>query len=503
MIHFNPISKAQYTGSNEAALQQALEENGYSAGCWVTFRQMADNGGAFNQPAKGKGIRLFRVIVEPEKGGKRRKGFSVFNCDLIDWKAKPETTAAEAKPITAEETLSKFGDLSESVIVRAPENDMTDSAGRVVAQAYEQNTSSEREAQIKSRTADKLRTLADNLQAQIDDKFADRQTNTAKRLGQAMSARFEGERLQRTQQVMRVLADQWESGTPDPLIAGFNTKKAIYERMGEKSTHAQNGFHSYPVGNGEPRLDDPKTLALWALLKPKSEEQKQAEELQREVEHLQFTDIPGHFATKNKELQHRMIDAADIWAGMEVLEPSCGEGELLDAIQALAGVKATGVEINSTLADISHKKGHQVVCCDFLTLGQSGDVDRVIMNPPFENQQDIDHVRHAFGFLGELGRLVAIMSPSWQTRDNAKSREFREWLQQFDHTVEAIPAGAFKKSGTNVHTVMLVIDAPSEAQHREPAPEAADIPAPEQFTAASPEPVEEMPSSLEDLFNSL
>ena len=45
------------------------------------------------------------------------------------------------------------------------------------------------------KVADKFRTLADNLQRQIDDKFADRLENTPKRQREAASQRLEGLRL--------------------------------------------------------------------------------------------------------------------------------------------------------------------------------------------------------------------------------------------------------------------------------------------------------------------
>ena len=35
--------------------------------------------------------------------------------------------------------------------------------------------------------------------------------------------------------------------------------------------------------------------------------------------------------------------------------------------------------------------------------------DRIIMNPPFSNRQDAEHVRHAYELLRPNGRIVAIM----------------------------------------------------------------------------------------------
>jgi hypothetical protein len=60
--------------------------------------------------------------------------------------------------------------------------------------------------------ADKFESMADLMQVQIDAKLDhDRQTNTPKRMAQAMSARVEGERLKRTQAALRLDALGLES----------------------------------------------------------------------------------------------------------------------------------------------------------------------------------------------------------------------------------------------------------------------------------------------------
>ena len=41
--------------------------------------------------------------------------------------------------------------------------------------------------------------------------------------------------------------------------------------------------------------------------------------------------------------------------------------------------------------------------------GVDSGYDRIIMNPPFSNRQDAEHVRHAYDLLKPNGRIVAIM----------------------------------------------------------------------------------------------
>ena len=82
------------------------------------------------------------------------------------------------------------------------------------------------------------------------------------------------------------------------------------------------------------------------------------------------------------------------------------------------------------------------------------------MNPPFENGQDMDHVRHAFGFLKPGGRLVSVMSSGAFFRGDRKALEFRDWLASVRGKDEQLPAEAFKGAfrSTSVSTRLVIID---------------------------------------------
>jgi len=85
--------------------------------------------------------------------------------------------------------------------------------------------------------------------------------------------------------------------------------------------------------------------------------------------------------------------------------------------------------------------------------------DRIIMNPPFERQADIDHVTTAFGLLAPGGILVTIMSTGATFRENKKTTEFREAIMEpYGTYLEHLPEGAFKESGTGVHTIILRLE---------------------------------------------
>ena len=59
------------------------------------------------------------------------------------------------------------------------------------------------------------------------------------------------------------------------------------------------------------------------------------------------------------------------------------------------------------LREILEMKDHNLVAWNCLDLTEPV-YDTIVMNPPFEKFQDIDHVRHAFDLLKPGGRVVAI-----------------------------------------------------------------------------------------------
>jgi len=153
------------------------------------------------------------------------------------------------------------------------------------------------------------------------------------------------------------------------------------------------------------------------------------------------------------DLATRLVELANIEPGQRVLEPSAGTGNLLRAIaEAGTSCEVVAVEVSPTLAQglKTTAKGVNVHCADFLTQnGNLGRFDRIIMNPPFENADDIKHIQHALHMLEPGGRLVAICAAGPRQRA-AMQEEATEW-----HDLEP---GSFKASGTNVNAAIVVFD---------------------------------------------
>jgi protein-L-isoaspartate O-methyltransferase len=171
--------------------------------------------------------------------------------------------------------------------------------------------------------------------------------------------------------------------------------------------------------------------------------------------------VPQLFPTP-RQLGDRVAELADVQPGQEFLEPNAGTGALVDAVLARQPLaRPFMVEVDPRLAasladkytpaaDAAQGLCRNVVEADFL-LGwdRFGTFDRIVMNPPFGNAADIQHIKVAAGMIRPGGRLVALCANG--PRQQAQLRPMAShW--------EELPAGAFRQQGTDVRTVLLVIE---------------------------------------------
>lgn len=147
------------------------------------------------------------------------------------------------------------------------------------------------------------------------------------------------------------------------------------------------------------------------------------------------------------------------------LEPSAGQGALVDAFRSTypdhEDSKKTLVELMPINFAMLQKKdyGCKLIEQDFLTMDTKEDYDIILANPPFTKNQDINHIRKMFEVLNPCGGImVTLCSPHFRHASGKKETAFREWLEQKQARISIIPAGSFKESGTNIETVLIVID---------------------------------------------
>jgi protein-L-isoaspartate O-methyltransferase len=381
--------------------------------------------------------------------------------------------------------------------------------------------------------AQKLRSLAQGMQAQIDRKFDSplKNTNpTARRANIISSMEKDGERLQKFQSMLLGLAALADQNQLPPELQKIDSRalletifyfkeypslnyemhqrnlKSLLENLkGAKGVPALRDIIERSAYRKTFKIDDLQLLKqafqtakrrnpkLWvsqteeevdrimrltkagitpdnfasvreqllSLVKAPDQGNQAERQVQQMIYNLIGVKIPGYFNTPPAVVE-RLMSVADIRPGQRVLEPSAGAGDIADAIRA-KGVTPDVVEIASSLRKILEAKGYQLVGYDFMEYN-GGPYDRIVMNPPFENAQEIDHVLHAFQLLAPGGRIVSVMSEGPFFRQDKKATAFRDFLESFGYS-EPLPAGSFLKSrnSTGVNTRIVVIEKPYSA----------------------------------------
>lgn len=151
----------------------------------------------------------------------------------------------------------------------------------------------------------------------------------------------------------------------------------------------------------------------------------------------------------------KLLEYACIEGRETILEPSAGRGAIAGAIRTQYPKAELSVcELMPENREFLRTHQFRVINDDFMTLtGRT--FDRIIMNPPFSKQQDVDHVMHAYELLAPYGVLTAVMAAGITFRDNKKTKILRDLISHCGGWTEPLPAGSFKASGTGVNTVIV------------------------------------------------
>lgn len=153
---------------------------------------------------------------------------------------------------------------------------------------------------------------------------------------------------------------------------------------------------------------------------------------------------PSPKAVVDFVFDHRL----ELRSGDLVLEPSCGDGAILDRLARVDGVHAVGVEVDYQRAQVCHLKGHTVMCMNFLEFEPHRPFDWVIMNPPFVGRHYLKHIQKAIECLKVGGTLVAILPASaWYDHGELPTSGGRDW-----DTWRDLPVGSFSSVGVNIPT---------------------------------------------------
>lgn len=436
IVPTNAATGRYYQGGNAARLAEACALNGWTCGTFATFRQWLALGRCVRKGEKAQAfvVRIATESVEVhDKQGNKSKversrpcgGSAVFHISQTDgdeYKGPIEGTADD-KPVSSLRLVDKPR--------TAP-------------------------APTPTINADKLRSIADSLQAKAEACNAPRQENTPKRLAQAMHKRLEGDRLGRQASMLRNMA---EHGIPDAMKAKklSELRSIVYDASLQTTQPCRNGYHSYSVETGTWTHTSQECEAARTMLGNVQSTTKQAQALAE----LRSVDIEGFFPTPPSVVQV-MLECAGSLEGKTVLEPSCGKGDLVQAALDAGAESVLAYEVVPRLWDYCKKHVHSgTVCADFLstTVLPSELVEVVLMNPPFERDAAPLHVLHALSWLAPQGRLVAVLPSNWSTKRNGE-KLIAAMIGMSWHEVE-VESGAFNAAEsfrkTCVSTTLLVV----------------------------------------------
>ena len=164
-----------------------------------------------------------------------------------------------------------------------------------------------------------------------------------------------------------------------------------------------------------------------------------------------------YFATPDEIADIAVSKFSSLWEGCTILEPSAGRGALVKAVRRRcpSAVVDCYELMPENIEHLENVEGARIVGKDFCECHDK--YDRIIANPPFANNQDIDHVYMMYERLNIGGELSVIVSQHWKFAKDQKCTYFREWLEMNDAQVTDFDKGEFKESGTIVGTSLIYL----------------------------------------------
>jgi predicted RNA methylase len=137
--------------------------------------------------------------------------------------------------------------------------------------------------------------------------------------------------------------------------------------------------------------------------------------------------------------------------GKAVLEPSAGCGRLVRELLKAGAAEVTAVDVSPDCVEVVRPLVTTAIHADFLatTPASLGMFDAIAMNPPFTRKADIAHIKHAMQFLFPGGKLAGLCFGTDHRREVLRPL-VAEWHE--------IPAGTFRKEGTDVPTFLFLIN---------------------------------------------
>jgi len=171
---------------------------------------------------------------------------------------------------------------------------------------------------------------------------------------------------------------------------------------------------------------------------------------------MNFSYNPDFYPTPREVIEKMLMD--DSPAGMVVLEPSAGSGNIARVLREAGAAEVLTCEIDPNLQPILRRDGFRLIASDFMqvTSEQISHVDMIVMNPPFS--QGVRHIRHAYDIAPAGCVIVALCNSSnLESGYYSSYRDFAELVKMRGYSEELgdVFSTAERRTGCRVSLVKL------------------------------------------------
>jgi len=161
----------------------------------------------------------------------------------------------------------------------------------------------------------------------------------------------------------------------------------------------------------------------------------------------------------------KMIEELDVNDEHSVLEPSAGEGDIVERLKEKNINNIKTFELNKDNRNILKNKNIEILGHDFLKVSNLEQrklflsFDRIIMVPPYKDFADIEHIRCAYElYLRDKDSiLVSLTLPVWINSNHSKANEFKNFLSKVNHKLIILDQNVYEEGIFSMPYVLLKI----------------------------------------------
>lgn len=143
----------------------------------------------------------------------------------------------------------------------------------------------------------------------------------------------------------------------------------------------------------------------------------------------------------------------------KVLEPSAGEGILLDYIlPKLPNILQVDViELNSDKVDKLKSKGYNVIGRDYMNTKITTPYNLILACPPFRDNVNLEHIQKMYNEVVEGGTILTLCNTQLINDNTEKSIQFRKFLNSVNYSITMLPDNSFIERYKTVPTILIKI----------------------------------------------